>query len=237
MMQVMNNTFLMVVHQENSSTGRVGERLQAHGYTLDVRCPMIGQALPQELSDYAGIVMFGGPMSANDEHLPGIRAELDWLPSVLHAKLPFLGICLGAQLMARVLGSTVDLHPEGHAEIGYYPIAPTSAGRELFQQSLHVYHWHREGFQVPASAELLAQGDIFQNQAYRYNKHVYGIQFHPEVTLDIMERWLMNGAQRLKLCGAQQAALHRQGYQQFDTELGNWLERFLQNWLEPQAAY
>ena len=236
-MQSINNTFLMVVHQENSSTGRVGERLQAHGFNLDVRCPMIGHTLPQNLSDYTGVVMFGGPMSANDEHLPGIRAELDWLPLVLKAELPYLGICLGAQMMARVLGARVDPHPEGHAEIGYYPVAPTAAGQGLFRHALHVYHWHREGFQVPASAALLARGDTFENQAYRYGDRVYGIQFHPEVTLNIIERWLLNGAERLSLQGAQQAELHRQGHQQFDAELGAWLERFLHNWLPLQPAY
>jgi len=233
----MNNTFLMVVHQEHSSTGRVGERLQARGYALDVRCPMIGHVLPHDLDRYAGVVMFGGPMSANDEHLPGIRAELDWLPNVLQAGLPYLGICLGAQMMARALGATVAPHPEGHAEIGYYPVAPTPTGQHFFQDALHVYQWHREGFQVPASAALLARGETFENQAYRYGDQVYGIQFHPEVTLDIIERWLVNGAERLSMQGAQQAELHRQGHRHFDADLGAWLERFLNHWLVPQAAY
>ena len=143
--KLMNSTFLMVVHQENSSTGRVGASLQARGHTLDVRCPMIGHELPQDLSPYVGVVMFGGPMSANDEHLPGIRAELDWLPAVLRANLPYLGICLGAQMMARVLGAGVAPHPEGCAEIGYYPVQPTANGQTLFQDVMQVYHWHREG--------------------------------------------------------------------------------------------
>ena len=233
----MNNTFLMVVHQENSDTGRVGTLLQARGYSLDIRCPMLGQTLPQDLSGYSGVVMFGGPMSANDEHLPGIWAELDWLPRVLQANLPYLGICLGAQMMARALGAEVAFHPEGCAEIGYYPIKPTALGQTVFQDKLHVYHWHREGFSLPDSAILLACGNIFENQAYRYGERVYGIQFHPEVTPNIMERWLSNGAERLKLQGAQQAELHRLGHQHYGAALGEWLENFLNCWLSPQMDF
>ena len=114
----MNNTILMIVHQKTSITGRVGCFLEQRGYTLDVRCPMLGHELPQDLQDYAGAAMFGGPMSANDDHLPGIRAELDWLPYLLQAEKPFLGLCLGAQMLARCLGAKVGAHPEGHRPPG-----------------------------------------------------------------------------------------------------------------------
>lgn len=110
---------LIVVHQEHSTPGRVGELLEAQGCTLDRRCPNLGCGLPRDLSPYRACVVFGGPQSANDDHLPGIRAELDWLErTVLPSDRPVLGICLGAQMIARVLGAKVGPHPDGLVEIG-----------------------------------------------------------------------------------------------------------------------
>lgn len=100
----MSKTILAVVHQATSDPGRIGARLQARGYHVQRCCPMAGESLPAPTEDHAGVVVFGGPMSANDTGLDGIRAELDWLPGVLNAGLPYLGVCLGAQLMTRVLG-------------------------------------------------------------------------------------------------------------------------------------
>ncbi|HJL52176.1 MAG TPA: hypothetical protein QF695_06010, partial [Arenicellales bacterium] len=92
----MAQEILIIVHQEASNPGLVGEGLVSRGYTLDRRCPCMGDALPAGLSRYDGVVVFGGPQSANDDHIPGIRAELDWLEAtVLPTDMPVLGICLG----------------------------------------------------------------------------------------------------------------------------------------------
>ena len=100
---------LMIVHQEHSNPGRVGELLEARGYALNRRCPSLGDPLPDDLAPYAAAIVFGGPQSANDDHLPGIKAELDWLErKALPADVPLLGICLGAQMIARVLGARPD---------------------------------------------------------------------------------------------------------------------------------
>ena len=125
----MSKKVLVVVHQEHSTPGRVGEFLVARGYTLDRRCPNMGDPLPTDLSEYAASVVFGGPMSANDDHLPGIRAELQWLEKhALPSERPLLGICLGGQQIARVLGARVGPHCDGLVEIGYYEVAPTDDG-------------------------------------------------------------------------------------------------------------
>ena len=228
----MSGVALMIVHQTTSITGRLGALLESRGYTLDVRCPQLGHELPDCLDGYCGIAMYGGPMSANDDHLPGIRAELDWLPKVLKAEKPFVGLCLGAQILARCLGAEVTPHPDGVAEIGYFQIRPMQPDCQVFPQSMHVYQWHREGFGVADGAVLLAAGDYYINQAFRYGRNAYGFQFHPEVTAEMMERWLKNGAERLKLPGAQQPPAHYQGRADYDAELGNWLARFLDNWVE-----
>src|SRR5438128_11491543 len=108
----------IVVHQEHSRPGRVGALLQQRGYELHRLCPNLGCELPEDMSDYAGVVIFGGPMSANDcGSLAGIKCELDWIPKVVEAGVPYLGLCLGAQLLTRALGGRVSPHPEGKVEV------------------------------------------------------------------------------------------------------------------------
>src|SRR5690242_19591572 len=121
---------LVVLHQESSTPGRIGNVLRALGYPLDIRRPRFGDALPETLGEHSGAVIFGGPMSANDGD-EYVRYEIDWIEVPLREQRPFLGICLGAQMLAIQLGAKVAPHPEGRAEIGYYPIRPTALGREL----------------------------------------------------------------------------------------------------------
>ncbi|NJN47731.1 MAG: glutamine amidotransferase, partial [Candidatus Competibacteraceae bacterium] len=105
----MNQRILLIVQVENANPGRVADKLRERGYELEICCPVErGDPLPEHLDDYSGAVIFGGPMSANDDTtLPGIRAQLDWIPDFVEASKPFLGICLGAQLLARTLGARI----------------------------------------------------------------------------------------------------------------------------------
>lgn len=166
---------LLVIHQKASRPGQVEAALKAKGWPTERCCISAGDSLPENTENIAGVVIFGGPMSANDEHLPAIKAETDWLPGLLKSGTPFFGICLGAQMLARCLGAKVSRHPQGIMEIGYYPIAPTEQANGLFKNPLHVYHWHKEGFDLPVGAELLVEGDIFRNQAFRYGQSAYGV--------------------------------------------------------------
>src|SRR6201995_1085274 len=118
---------LVVLHQETSTPGRVGNALRALGHGLDVRRPRFGDPLPETLDDHAGAVIFGGPMSANDSD-DFLRREIDWISVPLREQRPFLGICLGAQMLAKQLGAQVAPHPEGRAQMGYSPVRPTAAG-------------------------------------------------------------------------------------------------------------
>lgn len=229
-MVVMSNKVLVIGHRPGPRPGRLGSKLGARGWHLDLRCPLAGDPLPGELHHHGAIVVLGGPMSANDD-LPSIRAELQLIERALADGLPFLGICLGAQLLARALGAKVAPHPDGHAEIGYYPVRATAVGGELFAMGHHVYQWHMEGFEQPAGTELLATGEVFPNQAIRFADHAYGIQFHPEVTPEIMEAWLEDSPERLSLPGAQCARSQREHQRIHHQPLGLWLDRFLDQWL------
>jgi GMP synthase (glutamine-hydrolysing) len=211
-----------------STPGRVGHYLQARGIPLDVRRPALGCPLPETLERHAGVVVFGGPMSANDE-TDFIRREIEWLSVPLKEDKPFLGICLGAQMLARQLGAAVAPHPQGLTQIGYYPIRPTRAGLALCPDwPAQVYHWHREGFELPRGAELLAEGDDFPMQAYRWG-NAFGFQFHPDVTFRSMCCWTTHG--NTNQPGAQPRHLHFEGRAIHDVAERAWLKQFLDGWV------
>ena len=214
----------IVVHQEHSRPGRVGALLEKRGYELHRLCPNLGCNLPEDMSDYAGVVIFGGPMSANDcGTLAGIKCELDWIPKVVEAGVPFLGLCLGAQLLTRAAGGRVGPHPDGKVEVGYVDIEPTAAGREWFKAPMKVYQWHREGMRIPECCELLATNETYPVQAFRHGRNAFGFQFHPEVTLEMKQIWTMKAAERLKLPGAQQRGVHLSMHPLYDPPLDRWL--------------
>jgi GMP synthase (glutamine-hydrolysing) len=226
---------LIVLHQETSTPGRVGNALRTLGYPLDIRRPRFGDPLPETLEGHAGAVVFGGPMSANDPD-DFIREETDWLAVPLRENRPFLGICLGAQMLARHLGAAVGFHPEGQVEIGYYPIRPTPLGQTCCTVwPAQVYHWHREGFDLPKGCELLAEGEFFPVQAFRSGL-AYGLQFHPDVTYAMMHRWTTRGEERFALPGARPRAEHFAMRAVYDVAEKNWLAAFLAVWLAPNAG-
>lgn len=227
---------LLILHQEHSIPGRVGHHFQARGIAMDIRRPRFGDPLPRTLADHAGAVVFGGPMSANDPD-DFVRQEIEWLAVPLAEHKPLLGICLGAQMLAKHLGGRVGPHPEGLAEIGYYPIHPTAAGRSLCRAwPSHVYQWHREGIELPRGAALLARGDLFEVQAFRYGAAAYGIQFHAEVTHAMMCRWTTRGHERLLLPGAKPRIEHFTDRPIYDLAIRAWLDDFLDMWITPAPA-
>ncbi len=221
------NTILLIVHQKKSVAGHIGSLLSNIGYNLDRRCPCIGEPLPQSLENYAAVVVFGGPMSANDCFLEGIKKELDFIPEVLKLGIPFLGLCLGGQLLARVLGAKVTPHKLGHIESGFTKIYPTEIGKDWFVESDIFYQWHREGFDVPGSACLLATGHNFPNQAFVYDSNAIATQFHPEITREMIDRWTMHGAHRLNRPGAQPRQAHVKGWEVYNKQIDLWAKSLL----------
>ncbi|MCV6546497.1 MAG: glutamine amidotransferase [Cohaesibacter sp.] len=221
---------LIVLHQENSIPGRVGWMLERRGFHLDIRRPRFGDPLPLHMDDHAGAVIFGGPMSANDPDA-FVKREIDWIHVPLADDKPFLGICLGAQMLAKQLGGSVAERQDGQVEIGYYPVHPTQSGSQLLAWPERVYQWHGEGFSVPKDADLLARGDLFANQAFRYGRCAYGLQFHPEVTLAMMNRWTVKASERLKLPGAKHRNDHFRNRFLFDPAVERWLTQFLDLWI------
>ncbi len=210
--------------------GLVGSKLNEMGYELDIRAPIFGEPLPDDLENYAAALLFGGPMSVNDDE-PYLHKEMAWVQQVLAAKLPYLGICLGAQLLAKVLGAKVQPHGQALEEIGYYSVYATAAGKDLFPPQMKVYQWHKEGFELPKGAVLLAQGDDFPNQAFRWGDRTYAVQFHPEMTADMLDFWTTQGADLLSAHNAQSRAEQLLAHDENSAAVDRWLEAFLRNWL------
>ena len=144
------------------------------------------------------LIILGGPIGAyDDDDYPFLLDELNLISSRLRQDLPVLGICLGAQLMARALGASV--YPSGTQEIGWSPIHLTVAGaqsslRLLAEEHTSMFHWHGDTFDLPSQATLLASTPICKHQAFMLGKHSLGLQFHPEVTASGLERWFIGHA-------------------------------------------
>ena len=219
---------LIVLHQQHSNPGHVGQWFQRNGYPLDIRRHFDGAPLPETLSGHCGAVIFGGPQSAND-CLPHIRREVDWIGVALKENKPFLGICLGAQMLAHHLGARVDHSHDGSVEIGYHPIRPTEAGAPFGIPRL-VFQWHREGFDVPAGAELLATSDgPYPNQAFRYGA-AFGVQFHPEIMFTQVNRWSGGNPVRLLMRGARPRQEQIDAHLMHSYLVHRWLDGFLRQW-------
>lgn len=152
---------------------------------------------------YRGLIVLGGPMNVEDQaHRQHLRTELRAIERMLAQGKPVLGICLGAQLLAHVLGAPVQRNHE--AEIGWYDLHATETGRHdpVFAplgDGMPVFQWHSYRFEVPQGASHLARTDSCESQAFRYGDNAYGFQFHLEMDEPLIERWLANPAYRAEL--------------------------------------
>ena len=224
---------LLVLHQKNSVAGDLEIKLLKRGYKLEFCRPPLGEALPTDLTDYSLIVIFGGPMSANDKDEYILR-EINFIKLIIDTNIPYLGICLGAQFLAKYLGSSIYKNNNRSSEIGFYKIKPSFEGKKLFQNNKFFYQFHNEGFITPSNCINLAYGDKFKFQAFKYKK-CYAFQFHPEVNFIMHLRWLSLILLRRPLMlftnGAQNIF-----YQIFlrikhNKAMSNWLDYFLDNYL------
>jgi len=174
------------------------------------------------LERYSGLVVLGGPMSANDvECHPYLIPELDWIREAVDCRMPLLGICLGAQLLAKALGRPV--YRNTVKEIGWYELEllPAAADDLLLagsQPRETVFQWHGDTFDLPPQAVLLARSRQCAHQAFRVGPAAWGLQFHVEMTPPLMESWLneANFSRELaQLPYIDPAAIRRAAPQQF----------------------
>jgi GMP synthase (glutamine-hydrolysing) len=189
-----------ITHVAFEDPGSLSEVLRERGFALQMLdiCTADRQAL--EVLNPDLLVVMGGPIGAYEtEVYPFLSGEIALLRRRLQARLPTLGICLGAQLMAAALGAAVYAGGNGK-EIGW---APLSAGRdvaacpaleELLASEVNVLHWHGDTFDLPAGASHLAATAQYPNQAFALGAQVLAMQFHPEVQAAALERWYVGHA-------------------------------------------
>jgi GMP synthase (glutamine-hydrolysing) len=185
---------LVLQHVAHELLGTLNPLLKRSGFRIRyVNFARHPDAQPS-LDGYDGLVILGGPMSVNDvDRLPHLNTEMRLIEAALRNNLPVLGICLGAQLIAKTLGAPV--YPNQEKEIGWYDVSPTvNAERDPllaeFQDTEKIFQWHGETFEIPRTSHHLAFSSLCANQAFRYGSNVYGFQFHLEVDEPMIHRWL-----------------------------------------------
>ncbi len=183
---------LVFRHVPFEHLGRIAPALESQGVSFQYVDLYAAPDLPIDVEDAEGLVIMGGPMSANDD-LPYIRRELELMERAAEAGKPVLGVCLGAQLIARALGARV--YKNAVKEIGWFPVTWTeAAARDTLLGGLSgpetVFHWHGETFDLPEGAQRLAGSEACLNQAFRWGSGIYGFQFHLEVTPEMIADWV-----------------------------------------------
>ena len=189
----MRNAVLILRHAPHESGGTLETALQSAG--LAYQYIDLYQAIPPRLplDQAAGLVVLGGPMNVDEvDRYPFLLHDVLWIQQAVEGRLPVLGVCLGAQLLAKALGARV--YPNGVKEIGWYSIEMTPAATEdpVFAHggTQTVFQWHGDTFDLPSGAVHLARSPLCENQAFRYGPNAYGLQFHVEMTAAMIDAWL-----------------------------------------------
>ncbi len=185
---------LVFQHVPHEILGTVNPLLKAEGFRIRyVNFGRMPDAEP-EVDKYDGLIVLGGPMCISQrENYPHLDTEIRAIRQAMERRMPILGICLGAQLIAAALGARVHRNPV--KEIGWYAVTPTEAGREdplfrFFNGTETIFQWHGDTFEIPHGAVHLATSEACPNQAFRFGDRTYGLQFHLEVDAALIERWL-----------------------------------------------
>jgi GMP synthase (glutamine-hydrolysing) len=189
----MSSKRILILQNERADpAGYLGELLQGKAIAYDV-CKVEEEALPAPNS-YAAIIALGGAQHLYErEKYPYFSAEEALIRQIVHQDIPFLGICLGGQLLASALNGEVKRHSE--TEIGFYDIPLTAEGiadplYAGFPGYHTTFHWHEDTFDLPEGSILLASNSITTNQAFRYGRRAYGIQYHIELTPEMLHEWM-----------------------------------------------
>lgn len=184
---------LYIKHIDIEGPETIAPFFEKHGYRTKILSLYKGEKFPKDLNGIDAVVCLGGPMNVYEEDkYPFLAEENHFIQRVLKAEIPYLGICLGSQLLAKAAGAKVTRSPV--QEIGWSHVKLTDAGHKdpLFEGSkdnILVYQWHGDTFSIPADGHWLAEGADCPHQALRVGKNAYGIQFHIEITDKSIREW------------------------------------------------
>lgn len=232
-------TAVVITHVPFEDLGSFAEPLAHHEYRIRYRQAGIDNLATRDADQADLLIVLGGPISATDEtNYPFLRDELQLLNKRLQKARPTLGICLGAQLIARALGASV--YPLPRKELGWGPIELTTDGRNSCLQYLApgltpVLHWHGDAFDLPEGAVCLASTELCRNQAFTVGGRVLGLQFHPEVTSRDLERWFIGHALEISTTEGVGVAKLRDDTARWADILESQGPRCLEHWLSELA--
>jgi GMP synthase (glutamine-hydrolysing) len=215
-------------HLSTPEPDAIRGHLADRGMQVDARRMDQGDAGPDFGPGSAGLILTGGAQKVTDRGaLPFMGAEMALVEKARDLGIPVLGICLGAQMLAHMLGGTVGPHPGGKVALGYYPITATDAGADMFPDGLMTLAGNEQGFTLPPDAELLAGGPLFPNQAFRAGDKTLALQFHPEVTRAILDDWQEFLRPNAGLPGTHDDAAQDAGFIAHDPALKVWMRATL----------
>jgi GMP synthase-like glutamine amidotransferase len=179
---------LVFLHHPLEGLGTIKQWLESHQASITYHKFFTNQAIPN-VDDYDALIIMGGPMSVNDEvEHPWITDAVRSIKRAIDGNKKVLGICLGAQLIAKSLGALVK--PNQHKEIGLHPISPVKTSNTnvfTFPNQLNVIHWHSQTFDIPINATHIAQSEACFNQGFQIGNNVIGLQFHLELDKDSLK--------------------------------------------------
>lgn len=229
-------TALVITHVAFEDPGSLGPELLRAGYTIELLEASIANLAAIDPLAADLLVVLGGPIGVYETAAyPFVQTEIALLQARLAAQRPTLGICLGAQLMAAALGAKVYPGRAGK-EIGWSPLrAGPQAARctgfaGLLASGLSVLHWHGDTFDLPQGALHLASSALYPNQAFAIGNYALGLQFHPEVTTQGLERWYVGHASELAAAGVDIPGLRASSHVHAPL-LESAARRFWQTWL------
>lgn len=185
---------LIIKHVISEGPGLLADFFKEKKFQLKIVEFEKGRKLPESTNGFSAVISMGGPMNVYEEDkYPFLKDEDRFLKEVVKKEIPFLGICLGAQLLAKAIGAKVKKSP--CKELGWFKVGLTGEGlRDLLfagaGKELNVFQWHEDEFEIPKSGELIAIGGICKNQAFRLGKCAWGLQFHIEARPSMVEAWL-----------------------------------------------
>lgn len=202
---------LVLQHEPGDPPGALGEIMSGHGLAWDVVL-VEEQPLPDDVRAYDALIAMGGPQHVgDDERYPYFVPEYALIQQAMQHDLPYLGICLGGQLLAHALGGRVTRHEQ--TELGFVQVDFTEAGRaDPLYQGLpghqRVFQWHEDTFALPPGAVRLATNAHTQNQAFRVGRRAYALQYHIELTPDLFRQWVALWEKEMQAVLGPQGAAH-----------------------------